>query len=223
MNPTSNAVQDNEVQEVETLLPWYAAGTLSRRDAQRVEAALRSDSELARRFELVREELGEAIVANESLGAPSVRAMDKLFKAIDAEAPAARRSTFSLGAWLTEFVSGFQPRTLAFAGTAAAVLLVLQAGVITGVLVQDGAGPNLASYGETQAAGPTALVSFQPQASAADIQKFFESYNAVVVDGPKSGFFRIRVTDAATSDDLAKAVARMQNDKAVVSFVSVSQ
>src|SRR6516164_3303219 len=46
-----------EHQEIEALLPWYAAGTLSRRDANRVEQALAGDRELARQYDLVREEL----------------------------------------------------------------------------------------------------------------------------------------------------------------------
>jgi hypothetical protein len=74
-----------EQSEVEELLPWHAAGTLNRRDAQKVEEALKRDPELARRFELVREELGETIHLNETLGAPSARAMKNLFAKIDAE------------------------------------------------------------------------------------------------------------------------------------------
>jgi hypothetical protein len=35
----------SEHQETEALLPWYAAGTLSRRDANRVEQALAGDRE----------------------------------------------------------------------------------------------------------------------------------------------------------------------------------
>jgi len=78
--------------EIEELLPWHAAGTLSRRDADRVEQALAGDRELARRYELVRQELAETIHLNETLGAPSARAMEKLFAAIDAyEADARRR------------------------------------------------------------------------------------------------------------------------------------
>jgi anti-sigma-K factor RskA len=69
--------------EIETLLPWYAAGTLSRSDADRVEQALASDQELAQCFELIRKELAETIYLNETLGAP--RAAEKLFAAIDAE------------------------------------------------------------------------------------------------------------------------------------------
>src|SRR6476619_4727742 len=86
-------------EDVELLLPWHAAGTLSRRDAARVEQALANDNELAARYELVREELGEAIRLNENIGAPSARAMEALFRKIDAEPRREPTSTFRLGAW----------------------------------------------------------------------------------------------------------------------------
>jgi|SRR5689334_5086401 hypothetical protein len=74
-----------ERQEIERLLPWHAARTLSRREADLVERALAADSELARQYDLVRQELAETIHLNETLGAPSERAMEKLFTAIEAE------------------------------------------------------------------------------------------------------------------------------------------
>jgi anti-sigma-K factor RskA len=43
-----NPGQNGESGDIEALLPWYAAGTLRRRDRQRVEEALREDAELAR-------------------------------------------------------------------------------------------------------------------------------------------------------------------------------
>src|SRR5215510_11319378 len=105
-------------QEIEALLPWHATGTLSRRDADRVEQALVADRDLARCYDACREELNETIHLNETLGAPSARALEKLFAAIDAEAQPARKPSFSLGAWLTEFVSGFSPRTIAWTAAA---------------------------------------------------------------------------------------------------------
>jgi len=75
---------ETERRDIEALLPWHAAGTLSRRDAQRVDAALKEDRDLARQFELVREELGETIHLNETLGAPSARAMERLLASIEA-------------------------------------------------------------------------------------------------------------------------------------------
>jgi hypothetical protein len=84
--------------EIEKLLPWHGTGTLSRRDADRVEQALAGDHELARRCELVRQELTETTRLNETLGIPSARAMEKLFAAINAEearAPRRRRRPIS--------------------------------------------------------------------------------------------------------------------------------
>src|SRR5437016_11916054 len=92
-----NAInKEPERHEIEALLPWHAAGTLNRRDADRVEQALAGDRELARRYDLVRQELAETIHLNETLGAPSGRAMEKLFAAVEAgEARAPRRRRVS--------------------------------------------------------------------------------------------------------------------------------
>ena len=84
--------------KIEELLPWHATGTLSRRDADRVEQALAGDRELARRYELVHRELAETTRLNEALGAPSARVREKLFAAINAEearAPRRRRRPIS--------------------------------------------------------------------------------------------------------------------------------
>src|SRR5437588_1301818 len=109
---------ENERRDIEALLPWHAAGTLSRRDAQRVEAALSHDQELARQFTLVREELGETIHLNETLGAPSTRAMERLLAGIEAEGDTARKRRFSFdfAAFIAEQLAAFSPRTLAWSG-----------------------------------------------------------------------------------------------------------
>src|SRR5258708_39596345 len=98
-----------EPTEIETLLPWYAAGTLRRRDRQRVEDALRYDPALAHHADLVREELAETICVNESLGVPSARCMDRLMAAIDAETSAARKRNSAGGraAPVSAFLCGF--------------------------------------------------------------------------------------------------------------------
>src|SRR5580704_18809806 len=124
--------KEPERYEIEALLPWHAAGTLNRRDSDRVEQAIAGDRELARRYELVREELAETIHLNESLGAPSARAMEKLFAAIDAEGAVKRKPgfAFDLRTRVSEFFSAFAPRTLAYASGVAALVILLQAGVI---------------------------------------------------------------------------------------------
>ena len=79
MNKTN---QKMSAEDIEALLPWYAAGTLEPREADEVEAALAADTELARRLELVREEMTEAILLNEALGVPSARVMEKAGKVV---------------------------------------------------------------------------------------------------------------------------------------------
>ncbi len=216
---TNNAPENSE--DVELLLPWYAAGTLSRRDAARVESALANDAELARRFEMVREELGETIRSNESLGAPSSRAMKQLFEKIDAEPARHVAPSVSFMARISEFVASFSPRTLAYAGGVAVLALVLQAGVIGGLIGgRSGPSPQLASAERTApvSQGVEVLVQFAPQASAADIAAFLEANKATIVGGPSAGHFRIRVA-SATKDQTAEIVKKLQDSK-VVGFVA---
>jgi anti-sigma-K factor RskA len=210
-------------EDVELLLPWHAAGTLSRRDAARVEAALANDNELAARYELVREELGEAIRLNESLGAPSARAMEKLFAKIDAEPVRKPKASFSITAWLIEFVASFQPRTLAYGATAAALAIVLQAGILAGVFVKERTtGPQLASYTQSDSAGEGAfvLIRFKAEASLGDITRFLEENKATVVDGPAagSGLFRLRVADQPLSQPELGAIVKRMARSPVVGF-----
>src|SRR4051794_8902438 len=109
-------IRGPERHELESLLPWHAAGTLSRREAIRVEQALAQDRDLAREYAAVREELAETIHLNETLGGPSPRALEKLFTAIDAEEAHTprRQQAFALTTGITEFLSGFTPRAIAW-------------------------------------------------------------------------------------------------------------
>jgi len=182
-----NAINEEpEPQELEALLPWYATGTLSRRDANRVEQALASDRELARRYDLVREELVETIHLNETLGAPSARTMERLFAAIDAEearSPRHRR-WFDLGSRISEFLSILTPRALAWSATTAAVAILVQAAVITAVLVKEQGSPSEAGLASAPSEGSYAVVRFAPEATADDITKFLGAYKATLVEGP---------------------------------------
>src|ERR1700739_826661 len=97
---------NKEREDLEALLPWHAAGTLNRCDSERVEKALASDRELARQLQLGREERPETIHLNESLGAPSARAMEKLFAAIDAEPARRAKVSFDLAGRLLRLLAG---------------------------------------------------------------------------------------------------------------------
>jgi hypothetical protein len=218
-----NTKMKEQQEDLEALLPWHAAGTLNRRDSARVEQALASDKELALRYALVREELNETIHLNETLGAPSARAMDKLFAMIDAEPARRPTASFSLGSWLTNFVTGFSPRTLAYGATAAALAIVLQAGILAGLVVKERAvGPQLASYEQATMAGTASYVQvrFKAEATAAGITKFLSDNKASIVGGPAAGtgLFRVRVADRALPDAELGALARTMAQADVVDF-----
>jgi anti-sigma factor RsiW len=229
-----NAVNETPVSDIELLLPWHAAGTLSYRDSQRVETALANDPELARRFELVREELNEDIHLNETLGAPSARAMEALFAKIDAEPARTPPVTFNLGARVRDFFASLTPRTLAWSASAAAVAILLQAGLIAGIMIKESGAGATTGGGDYQTAsvpsafagdGSYALIRFQPQANAADIAKFLEANNLSVTGGPITGaLFRVQVAPTKLpTADLAGIVKKLQSDKLIVGFVAATQ
>jgi hypothetical protein len=78
--------------ELELLLPWFAAGTLSQGEVGAVECTLARSPEFAHRLDVIRQEMAETVLLNYSLELPSARPMIKLMSAIEAEAPSSRRA-----------------------------------------------------------------------------------------------------------------------------------
>jgi anti-sigma factor RsiW len=211
------------------LLPFHAAGTLSARDARRVDDALASDPELARQYAVIREEYAETISLNESLGAPSTRAMAKLFAAIDAEPVRKPSLSVSLSARVSEFFARLSPRTLAWSASLGAIALLLQAGVIGAVLMKsqtasfqtaslslnESSAPITRDLGSS-VAPPRALVRFAPEARVADITALLDNYQASIVDGAKGGMFRLQFGSKAMSkDEVASLLKRLQGEKII--------
>ena len=226
MMATSKKILEQEPSEIEMLLPWHAAGTLNARDARRVDEALARDPELARQYAVIREEYAETIHLNESLGAPSARAMQKLFAAIDGE-PARKPSVSrNISAGMAGFFASLSPRTLAWSASLGALALLLQAGVIGAVLVKNQNAPfQTASVSTNEpltrdlsvaASPPRALVRFAPDARVADITALLDSYQASIVDGGQGSMFRLQFGNKAMSkDEIAGLMSKLQNEKIV--------
>lgn len=238
MAASNKKVQGQDPDDVEMLLPWHAAGTLNARDARRVEDALASDPELARQYAVIRDEYAETIGLNESLGAPSARAMQKLFAAIDAEPERKPSAGARVSASVSEFFSKLSPRTLAWSSSVGAIVVLLQAGVIGAVLMRsepasfqtaslDAAeqrsapsaaiapsAPITRDLGASVAAAPTRLlVRFTPDARIADITSLLDNYQGSIIDG-KAGMFRLQFR-AMDKDSVAALIARLQKEKIV--------
>jgi anti-sigma factor RsiW len=225
MMATSKKILEQEPGEIEMLLPWHAAGTLNARDSRRVDEALARDPELARQYAVIREEYAETIGLNENLGAPSARAMQKLFAAIDAEPARKPHASRNVAARLTGFFASLSPRTLAWSASFGALALLLQAGVIGAVLMDNRpAAFQTASLSTNEsitrelgaAALPRALVRFAPDARVADITALLDKYQASIVDGAKGGLFRLQFGNRPMSkDEVGGLIGRLQNEKIV--------
>ncbi len=236
MMALSKKMLEQEPSDIEMLLPWHAAGTLNARDARRVDEALARDSELARQYKVIRDEYAETISLNETLGAPSARAMQKLFAAIEAEPARHPSLRFNLSSRVSGFFASLSPRTLAWSASLGALVLVLQAGVIGAVLMrsQGGATYETASLSMNEPASltrtlngdvaqpPRAFVRFAPEARMADINTLLDSYNASIVDA-KAGMFRLQFGDKAVSKDEAASLINKLRREKIVSLAEAAQ
>ena len=220
-------VMEQEPSEIELLLPWHAAGTLSARDARRVDEALARDPELARQYAVIREEYAGTIDLNENLGAPSVRAMQKLFTAIDVEPERKPSASLNIARRFSSLFSSLSPRTLAWSASLGALVLVLQAGIIAGVLMDNRPStfqtaslsmnePSSITRDLSATPPPRALVRFAADARVGDITALLDKYQASIVSGAQGGMFRLQFANGSMSkDEFANLLSRLQNEKTV--------
>jgi anti-sigma factor RsiW len=246
MMALSRKMLEQEPGEIELLLPWYAAGSLNPRDMKRVEQALASDPELARQYAVIQQEYAETIALNETLGAPSMRAMQKLFATIEAEPSQAPRRSRGIGARMLGFFGGLSPTTLAWSTVLGAMLVLAQTAIIAVVLLREqpatfqtasldvheraSRAPSIAplsapltrALGPQTAASPVhALVRFAPDARIADITALLNHYQAAIIDGAKGGMFTLQLGDRPMSKDEADGlIARLQREKIVSTAVA---
>jgi anti-sigma factor RsiW len=231
MMATNKKILQQEPGDIEALLPWHAAGTLSARDTRRVEDALLRDPALARQYAAIQEEYAETIALNENLGAPSSHAMQKLFAAIDAE-PARRPSgSLKFSTRIAEFFASLSPRTLAYSAALGALVLLLQAGIIGAILAkQQGGTFQTASLPKETITrtlapdtAPRAFVRFAPDARVSDITAFLDANQAVIIDSTAGGMFRLQFGDKPMSrQEIAGLMTRLQNEK-IISLAAPAQ
>lgn len=230
----ASKIVEQEPSEIELLLPWHAAGTLNARDSRKVEEALARDPDLARQYAVIREEYAETIDLNESLGAPSARAMQKLFAAIDAEPERRSSASFGIASRVSSFFASLSPKTLAWSAGLGALVVMVQAGVIGAVLMSSQPGSfQTASLSNNEpitrdlrapasrndlapVPAPRALVRFVPDARFGEITALLDKYQAAIVGSAQGGIFRVQFNDAARSkDDFSRVLSQLQNEKIV--------
>ena len=218
----------SEREEIEMLLPWYESGTLDPADFERVERYLEAHPEMRSQLELVGDERFETTIANEMLGAPSPGALDKLRASIAAETPApSRLATAGKSIWaeIANLFSAPTPRAVQFAGIAAALVLMLQAGVI-GSLWQtptSGGAPQgtYATASGEEGKGFSVIVRFAPTATTDAIAKTLSPLKGQIISGPKpGGMFEVKFELEKDSKEARTAVIeQLKSNKTSVLLV----
>ena len=218
----------SEREQIEQLLPWYVTGKLDAEDNARVEAYLSAHPEMASQLGLVEEEVAATVEVNELAGSPALGSSQRFMERIDQEFGTQDRQAGAgwLATQLAQLRQALQMPVARYAAMAAVVVIAVQA-VTIGTLSIDGSdnpGYQTASGGNQTATGNAAhlLLSFVPEATAAEITKLLEEIDGIIVSGPKGGnFYEIRITKESVSEqDLDKLVDALSKRDKLVGFVS---
>ena len=228
MKPAPNSKPLTEAEEIEAMLPWLVAGTLSRADTARVTRYLETHPEAAAHVALARDEREAAISGNETIATPSSANLDRLMASVANTAQSrsiAVPTPASIWENIAGFVSSLSPKTLGMAAAAAALALVVQAATIGTLVTRDSPGSyQTASGGPTSATteGVQALVSLQPSVTATALTAALSDLKATIVDGPKAGgVYRVRI--AGDKVDATTIVAKLKTRTDVFAFVGPVQ
>ena len=213
-DPRTGTSGDGADDDIELLLPWYAKGTLDPANRARVEAHLKRRPNLAVQLATIEEDLNTTVVANQAITHSNVQSWYRLAKKVEAEMPLQKQTRRTLsGTWqlIEDTLRSLAPGQLGWAAVTAAVVIVLQAGLIGNLLLQQperGATYQTAS-GEHETSGTFVLVKFQDAASLNDISKFLSDNSFQIVSGPYSGnLYRLRLSPDVWNKDKADGLMR---------------
>jgi anti-sigma-K factor RskA len=196
--------------EIEALLPWYAAGALSEKDRRLVENALEARPELRASLATIDEDRGETIALNEALGAPSPEVWTKIMRGVEA-APQRPSLSARLAAML-----GLGDARWAWVAVAAALVILLQAAAIVSLL--PSAGYKTVTVDRQAAEGADVLVAFAPDAKLEALTAFLKANQATIVGGPRGGLYELRVGDKVLAKAELDTLVKTLSGSAVVTM-----
>jgi len=200
------------IADAKLLLPWRATGKLSAAEIDVTERALALAPELADDLTAARRERQAIIAVNELTGVPSSRALERLLTQIGRET-APRKSVSRLWGWVAP--ATWSPRALAWSAGVAALMCLLQAGVLAVLLTGSdaGGGPKLVSAPSKE---NVVAVRFAPGTDIQTVTSFLDRYRSSIVGGPELGLYRVKVPDGQKRD----SARRMSEERGVIEFAA---
>ncbi len=209
-----------ERDEIEALLPWYVSGKLDVQSRARVERYLKAHPEMQEHLAFAQEEADATVAGNEAIAAPGPDALQRLRTSIGA-APR-RQSVFTrFSERFADWIGGLAPPQLGLAAALAALLIVAQAAAISGLMLERASAPTYqtAGGGDEAGQGIELLVAFSETASMGEISDLLKRIDAVVVDGPKAGLYRLRFPGTGDEGRQA-AIEKLERSGVVKSVLS---
>lgn len=203
-------------EDVELLLPWFAAGTLSTEEAARVAEALAKDPVLRDRLLLVMDELEADREDHAAISLPRSLTADRLLQ-VGGIRPADTDTAWSrLRNGVAALWSG-----PARAVVAALVLLVVGQSVFTGaLLIERQGGPFHLASGQQRPQGTMVLVRFTSTATMHDITSALQPLDFTIVDGPRAdGFYTLHVgPDTLSTAERQQVLDRLNAMKPIIAL-----
>lgn len=185
-----------EREKIELLLPWYVTGKLTSDEKLHVETVLAKDAGLRKQVKLIREELTEAVLANEMLAAPASLNAENLMAKLRSEAGNVRQNKTGWLELLRTAFAGPERAPLRLAALAMMFLLVVQGATLVALLVEHEPGKYQTAGGQSGIGTPGtfAVVRLSDEARVSDLGKVLQERSFVIVDGPKAGgLFTVRI------------------------------
>jgi len=222
---SASAATQRPDDDLELLLPFYAAGKLSPPETRRIEARLTGDAGFRRRLDLIEEERGQTVLLNDSIAPPLSATRERLFAMIDAEiaaTPAGRAAhqgnhdgiaaggqeglRGGLRAWLAGLAAAITPRAMGYAVAGLAALAIVQAGVLAHLASAGRDRPDVYVTASAPVApgGVHVLARFAPGVTMTAVAAWLRDNGMRIVDGPKPGdLWRLRIAADAAGKEAA--------------------
>ncbi len=216
-------------EEIELLLPWFVTRKLEPAEHKRVEAYLATHPDMHRQISLAEDERSSVTSDNEAMGAPLSGGLSRLMAAIDSTSASRQFEVSKLGARIQAVLVWLGSRSaLVPVATAAAVVLVAQAGVIGALLWHNSLPPSkgihVAADAKVETSGTFALAGFVPTATVEQIERALQPVGITLSDGPRAGgIYRLRLSEIKLSDtERERLLAALSANKDVIRFVAQS-
>jgi len=219
-----------EREEIEMLLPWYVTGRLEAAEQAHVTRYLENHPDMQGQLQIIQAEQDHSISANQAIAGAPAGAFEKLRASVAAESNGMSLASVKRSIWaeLQNLFTVPTPRAVQWAGVAAAVVMVVQAAIIGGLLktspgsgdgskYQTASGPNAGSA----STGTRVLIQFAPSLTNARLSKFLRSQGAEIVAGPKpGGIYEVRISTKKLSQlELDVALKKMKSNQEIVLHV----